>query len=127
MHFVSLPRSSQTACPVLTQHGQTLQSMGCFCSLLTMMSDAPPPPITTYWTTADRACFVDYVKAGHININDTTPSEIDAFRNKYWAHKSIRSFRINYRKVASDLLVERSAHGGRGTCMPSPQCWPQTA
>jgi hypothetical protein len=83
-----------------------------------MMSDAPPPPITTYWTTADRAFFDDRVKAGHININDTTPSAIDAIRNKYWAHKSIHSFRINYRKVASDL-VERSVHGGRGTCMSS--------
>ena len=36
------------------------------------MSNTPPPPITTYWTTADRAFFIDRVKAGCININDTT-------------------------------------------------------
>ena len=83
------------------------------------MSNTPPPPITTYWTTADRAFFIDRVKAGCINIDDTTYPAIDAIRNKYWAHKSLCSFRTNFRKVASDLQVERQVHGGRGTRMSS--------
>jgi hypothetical protein len=58
-----------------------------------MMSDAPLLPITTYWTTANREFFVDRVKACHINIDDTTPAAIYEIRNKYWAHKSILSFR----------------------------------
>ena len=82
------------------------------------MSNTPPPP-TNYWTTADRAFFIDRVKAGCINIDGTTYPAIDAIRNKCWAHKSLRSFRTNFRKVASDLQVERQVHGGRGTRMSS--------
>jgi hypothetical protein len=119
---VSLP------CTLPTARGQ--QNMGKRCHpglfLLTShhrhlptMSNTPPPPITTYWTTANRAFFIDHVKAGCININDTTPAVIDAIRNKYWRHKSLCPFCINYRKVASDLQVERHVHGGRGTRMSS--------
>jgi hypothetical protein len=41
------------------------------------MSNTPPPK-TPYWTAADRAFFIGHVKAGKININNTTPSTIDA-------------------------------------------------
>jgi hypothetical protein len=30
------------------------------------------PPATSYWTSADRAFFIDKVKKGYINIDDTT-------------------------------------------------------
>ena len=78
------------------------------------MSSPPRPPTTTYWTSADRAYFVDRVNKGKIDIDLTDIATIDAIKVKYWDHKSVRSFRENYRKVAADLQVERQVRGGRG-------------
>ena len=116
---VSLPSTLHGPPVWTTEHVQTLPSMGCFCSLPTMLITPLRPPITTYWTTADRAFFIDREKVGLINIDDTTPAAVDVIQNKYWMHKSIRSFCNNYRKIASDLQVERNVHGGRGTHMSS--------
>ncbi len=84
---------------------------------LPTMSNTLPLPQTSYWTSTDRASFVDLVSKEKIFIEDTDPKTIEAIRLKYWNHKSKRSFRDNYRKVAADLLVERSVHGGRGKKM----------
>ena len=113
-------------CTLPMAHGQQNTGKRCHPGLflltshhrqLPTMSNTPPPPITTYWTTADRAFFIGCVKAGCINNNDTTPAAIAATQNKYWVHKSLCSFCTNYRKVASDLQVERHVHRGRGTRM----------
>jgi hypothetical protein len=109
--------------PWTTEHGQTLPSWVVFAHFPPRTASHNVEHSTTshhnLLDNSRQSIFIDRVKAGCINIDDTTPAAIDAIQNKYWGHKSLCSFCTNYRKVASDLQVERHIHGGRGMRMSS--------
>jgi hypothetical protein len=72
---------------------------------------------TSYWMIANRDFSIQSMKAGQININDTSPATIESIGQQFWVHKTARSFQDNYRKVSSDLQVKKQVKGGRSKRM----------
>jgi hypothetical protein len=68
---------------------------------------------STRWGPAETAKYRELVKSGKIDIDAVDPKSVRKVWEKYWPQRKLETFRLNYRKTAADLRVERESGGAR--------------
>jgi hypothetical protein len=68
---------------------------------------------STRWGPAETAKYRELVTAGKIDIDAVDPKSVRKVWEKYWPQRKLETFRLNYRKTAADLRVERESGGAR--------------
>ena len=65
------------------------------------------------WGQAGREKIFNLARSGLIDIEDTSPANIDSIREVYFKHRDIKNFRRNFRETVASYDLETEYSGAR--------------